>query len=398
MIPKRFIYPSIGFSQYWEEGMGKTMLGKLNTIPTQNEIETQIPLLFQSDEFADKVIQELYNKLGFKKSNEVINDFLLNGSNEKTPQSLSNLWEEINKYRNEFDLELVNIGAAFCRRSGPNGFIVLRNFCLMGGYESSAINKPLIFTGALKKGAAKRMAETVEFWVDVTGENALLEKHKGFNTTIKVRLMHALARTSILKSGKWKNEDWGVPLNQWDMLATNLGFSLVFIEGLKQLGFNPSPKEINGVFHLWKYIGFLLGIPLHLLPNNETEAIEALFKWTMSQAPADEDTIALAQALMHEPLKASYPVGQWHKKLQVKIHLGYNYFFMKKRACEIMNLPSTTFKYFPYLLVAFNKFNELGIHENENKYKRTEKKGRRRQEKIKDLFLKGHASSLSVYS
>jgi hypothetical protein len=29
----------------------------------------------------------------------------------------------------------------------------------MGGFESAAINKPLIFTGALKTGAAKRLVK-----------------------------------------------------------------------------------------------------------------------------------------------------------------------------------------------------------------------------------------------
>ncbi len=174
------------------------------------------------------------------------------------------------------------------------------------------------------------------------------------------------------------------------MLATNLGFSIVFLEGLKSLGFNPTEQEIEGVFHLWKYIGFLLGIPHDYLPENEIQAISELYQWTMTQAPADEDTKALALALMNEPLTASYPKGQWHKKLQVKIHLGYNNYFMKKRACDLMGLPMTYFRYLPYLTRSINAFWENRVLRHPDHYSKAVSQGRKRQEKIKYLFLKGH--------
>ncbi len=74
----------------------------------------------------------------------------------------------------------------------------------MGGYESSAINKPLIYTQALKKGAAKRMAETVEFWVHVTGEDAMQRDGIGFKSAIKSK-----ADACLLTGGYTKNTGLG---------------------------------------------------------------------------------------------------------------------------------------------------------------------------------------------
>lgn len=58
------------------------------------------------------------------------------------------------------------------------------------------------------------------------------------------------------------------------MIATYTGFSLVFMHGLKKLAIIISDEEEKGVFHLWKYIGHLLGIPYQFLPENKKEAVE----------------------------------------------------------------------------------------------------------------------------
>jgi len=259
----------------------------------------------------------------------------------------------------------------------------------MGGYESAAINKPLIFTEALKKGAAKRMAETTEFWVKVIGEHALVEI-VGLKECLIVRLMHAYARESILKRSDWKTEEWGQPLNQWDMLATNLGFSIVFLDGLRLLGMKPSPEEVEGLFHFWKYVGYLLGIPEYLLPENEEDAIRSLYSWTITQPPADEDTKSLAIALMNEPLTSNYPEKSWQKKRIVQVHLGYNYFFLGKESCEAMGLPVKGWTIYPAILRLFTRLQEFINGLSHGAMKRSVLKNRRIQEKIAFVFLKGH--------
>ena len=284
MLPKRFTYPSPGFSHYWQYGAGKRMLRKLEHVPDKESIEAHGKLLMEYDELGDRVIKEAYEKLGFHKASELIDEALNKGlhSVKDAPEAIQHLFSQVEVIPDWVDKDKLNAGSAFCRRAGTMGLIVLRDYCLMGGYESSAINKPLIYTQALKKGAAKRMAETIEFWVNATGENAMERFSIGFKNAIKVRLMHAYARTSIQKMPDWSNEQWGIPINQCDMVATNLGFSLVFMEGLKRVDL-PTEKEIDGVLHLWKYIGYLLGILPSYLPDTQKQAIETLYKWTITQ-------------------------------------------------------------------------------------------------------------------
>ena len=233
------------------------------------------------------------------------------------------------------------------------------------------------------------MAETVEFWVHVTGPNALQRNQIGFKSALKVRLMHAYSRAAIQKTPGWSNELWGAPINQGDMVATNLGFSIVFMEGLKRVGLSPTNNEIKGLLHLWKYIGYLLGIPHNCLPDTENEAIAALYKWTITQSAADEDTRALAHALMLEPMTASFPQPLWQKKILIKLHLAYSHYFLGDHACQTMGLPKTSIGYYPHVAGFMNGLIELITPHRVSVFI-----GRKSQERIKTLFLRSHEHNL----
>ncbi len=389
-LPQRYTYPSPGFSEHWNHGSGKKMLAQLSTIPSEQQIEKSAQLYHECDTLGDEIIRDVFQTLGHRQTHDLINQILKEGVDQvqDVPESLRRLFQEAQQIPEWLDEELLEAGAAFCRRTGPFGLIVLRNYSLMGGYESSAINKPLIYTGALKKGAAKRMAETLSFWVDVTGKQALKPYAIGFNTTLHVRIIHALARNYTRKAPTWSDEQWGVPLNHGDMIATNLGFSLVFLDGLRKQGFTPSLQEVNGLFHFWKYIGFLLGIPLSYLPNNEEQAIERLYEWTMNQPAADTDTIALAQALMNAPLLSDYPPMRWQKKLLVNIYLGYYRYFLGNNACERMLLPNSSFRVLPPVVAFINSIHEKWVWSSLDRYQRSDAAGRQQQLDIRSGFLK----------
>lgn len=391
--PSRFFYPSPGFTRYWNEGRGKKLAQKINgKFPSEEEIEAKIPWLFEVDELADKVVREVMIPSGYHQTIQWI-DQGLQGKAAGIPQVLIELLAFSIEIPEWLDLKKVELGAKLCRRSGTRGFMVLRNYCLMGGYESSAINKPLIFTGALKKGAAKRTTETTDFWVKVVGEHALENPQTGIKECVLIRLMHSYARVSILNDPNWKQEDWGNPLNQWDMIATNLGFSLVFLDGIRSLGVKVKPEEVEGLFHLWKYIGHLLGIPANLLPETEEEAIRQLYAWTISQPPADADTQELARALMLEPYSSNFPPKLWQKKRVVQIHLAYNYFFLGAESCRAMGLPVKRWSIFPSMLKNITKIEEWYFSTSEKAFEKGVKARRRQQVKVAKLYLDGSKSA-----
>ncbi|WP_018343745.1 oxygenase MpaB family protein [Cytophaga aurantiaca] len=385
----RIQYPSPGFSQHWKEPAGKNMLKRVSSLPTVEEIQQFNSLYLKCDTLADKVVVDLFEGLGHKQGHALLNTLLEKGLEAvpEIPDSLRNVYTQSYNLPSWLDDDLMQTGAEFCQRAGLFSLVTLRNYSLMGGYESAAINKPLIFTGALKAGPAKRLSDTLAFWVDATGTGAMKPGAVGFNATIKIRIVHALARYYTRKSPEWSDDQWGIPVNEGDMIATYLGFSLVFLEGLYMQGFQPSEEEVKGIFHLWKYIGYMLGIHADLLPENKEQAIQTLYKWTMTQPPADGDTLALAHALMTAPLTVTFPEKNWQKKLLVKIYLGFNYFYLGKHACKRMKLPFTVFVCVPYISACINSINEYKIKLFPKLRQRAVQKGREAQVKITDAFL-----------
>src|SRR5699024_12246763 len=96
------------------------------------------------------------------------------------------------------DEKLLTLGSSVCMKTGHNALIVLRDYTMIVGYDFAYLNKPLIFTGILRNGVFKRLSETLKFWVNVTRRDALHLHHNGYEEVIKVRIVHALARTQIL--------------------------------------------------------------------------------------------------------------------------------------------------------------------------------------------------------
>lgn len=387
-IPYRFKLNTSSFAYYWTEGLGKELLNKLGRTPDIDQAKQFIPLLYQWDNKADEIIQDLYAKIGILAANKSLFNYIDEqplASDESTVWN--NFFKDIDLNPDWLDWNKIQKGSELCRRPGLTSLIVLRDYCLMGGYESAAINKPLIYTGALKKGAVKRLVDTVEFWVQITKENGLQKGSEGLKQVFLTRMIHAYSRVHILQKSDWDTEKWGVPINSWDMLATNLGFSLVFMVGLHRMGIQVSPEEKEGVFHFWKYIGYLLGIPLELLPDNEEEAIEALYYWTMTQREGDADTQLLASALKEEPVMAHYPANPIMRKMMREIHLFYNHYLLGEYSCRLLGLPSTTIGRFGIINVWRTKKQEMKIGNEANRQKAI-LDGGNEQENVRQIYQK----------
>lgn len=387
-IPSRFKTNTSSFQHYWTKGAGVALLKKLHQQPDLNRAKDFIPYLYSYDEQADTLVQQLHQQIGFGQGQQLIRDYITNPNTVAAPykEALDSFFKTIDPTPSWLNGQLLESGIALSQRAGLSGLIVLRDYCLMGGYESAAINKPLIYTGALKKGAVKRLADTVDFWVDIMGNDALKSDQIGFQKVIETRMIHAFSRINILEKTDWNRSEWGTPLNHWDMLATNLGFSLVFMVGLQRMKFQILPEEITGVLHLWKYIGYLLGIPLQLLPDTEEQAIQALYYWTMTQREGDTDSKLLAQALQEEPLVAYYPESAFGRKMMREIHLYYNHYLLGRYSCELLGLDTTRIGTIAYLNVLKNKMRNRKTTLAQQRQQLIQK-GRAEQLEVKRIYL-----------
>lgn len=249
------------------------------------------------------------------------------------------------------DWRRVDRGCDLFLRTGVVGGFVLGLRSLPYGYAAPAGNKPLVFSGRLAEMAPRRLAETAKFVTAVCEPGALQRRGDAFTISLKVRLMHAQVRRLLLRSGKWDAHLWSAPINQHDMVATTLLFSQVFLDGLRLLGVHVDPAEADDYIHLWRVVGWLLGVDEPLLPGDEPTAratAEAIF---LTQGPPDDDSRALTAALLAGPnQQARTPSEQRQARVRVQISKQLSRHLLGNSLADELGIPAGSLSLAPSLL------------------------------------------------
>lgn len=312
---------------------------------TAAEINRYGDFLWVGDADADRLALK-FQDLGMQRSMAMLNAALGGNIPADGPDELKTLIQNAAHDPAWLDRRLLNAGARLSQRSGMLGEYVLSCVSLMGGYRSSAANKPIAFTGQLEYMAPRRLAETAKFGFDVTRTGAMAVGAPGFQASLKVRMMHAHVRLMLDRSPKWRHAEWGLPINQADLVATNVLFSAVYLGGLRVLGLQISDEESLGVMHLWRYIGWLMGVDESLLPMTEAEGTRMAWLAGVTQPPADDDSRLLGQALMTVPLaRATGPLEKAGAWLEVQLRSGFSRLVLGDPAGDDLGLPNSPLKY-----------------------------------------------------
>ena len=197
------------------------------------------------------------------------------------------------------DFDLINAGAKAYRSYGRNVRDVMADLSLIGGYRFGGPPDLLVKTGLLAgSGALRRMGETVHWSTAVTEPDGMRCGSEGYMLTLHVRLMHALVNHQYETNGRWDTEQWGLPINQADQGWTLGLFSSVMLHGLRRLGVRVSPSDSRAVMHLWKYVGWLMGVGDDFLRDTEAEQNRLQYHFLLTQAPLSSAGPQLANAIV----------------------------------------------------------------------------------------------------
>ena len=180
---------------------------------------------------------------------------------DASPPALRDFFAAVDAVPDWLDFDLVNEGARVYRRSGKTGADVLLQLSLLGGYRFGGPTDLLVATGGLTGDTTmRRLGETQKWGVAVSEHDAMRRDGEGFQLTVHVRLMHALVNYRFEGGDRWDTATWGLPINQSDQAATLGLFNGVFLLGVRSLGVRITAAESRAVMHLWKYVGWLMGV------------------------------------------------------------------------------------------------------------------------------------------
>ncbi|KAF2262347.1 hypothetical protein CC78DRAFT_498502 [Lojkania enalia] len=184
---------------------------------------------------------------------------------------LKQLWEEVNTIPAWVDWGQIERGQDVFYRYGGPALTGLTYQSLLGGMGAARVVETLARTGGFStKAARRRLFETTQHILQCTKSlESIQPGGAGHASTIRVRLLHAAVRQRIIKLAKqrpgyYNIEEWGVPVNDLDQIATIGTFSstLIWISFPRQ-GIFLRQQEKEDYIALWRYIGYLLGTPTY---------------------------------------------------------------------------------------------------------------------------------------
>ena len=162
---------------------------------------------------------------------------------------------------------------------------------------STLIAKSFNITGRVAS-TKRRLQQNNRHMMEIFFPGGLQRKGDGWKLSMRIRFVHSRIRGLLAKSDDWNHETWGAPVS-----AAHLGFAIsVFSKRLLEysllVGAKFSKEEKESVLAVWRYAGYLMGIPETILYINGADA-EKIYKISyMCEPPPDAESIAVANMLI----------------------------------------------------------------------------------------------------
>lgn len=264
------------------------------------------------------------------------------------PEPLRALFAEVDAPPPWVDLARCDRGAEHLVRQGREYGLVLGAASLVAGAQNTIAGKPLTFTGRYASNAAVRSIEVGDWLAAVTTPGGMARDGIGFERTVRVRMIHAHVRRALSGHEEWDAAAWGVPIPQPYMAFTLAEFCSVALRAMAQLGARYSASERDDVVHLWRCVGWLVGVEDALLPVREADyaRIEQLYALTSPGSdPGDREFIMALTAFQAAELARLLP-ARWTPAI---VH-GLQRAFAGDAVADDLAIPDTRWKHLPRLV------------------------------------------------
>lgn len=180
---------------------------------------------------------------------------------------------------------------------------------LIYGYQARGFVRPLAATGQFEEHTYDRVLGTGRWVTLATAPGQMLPGNAGWAQTLRIRLIHAMVRHHLVTEGGWDVAEWGVPISQtYSALTISGGFLALPMNVARDFGIQYSAAELEAIAHLWRWIGWVIGVEEQLLPNNFGAAKELFDVGAQFDLEPDESSKTLTRALLREGYRIDVPL------------------------------------------------------------------------------------------
>jgi hypothetical protein len=234
---------------------------------------------------------------------------------------------------------------------------------LIGSYRFGGPPDLLVETGGLTGNTTvRRLAETQQWAVAISEHDGMRRCGIGFRLTVHVRLMHALVNHQFENNGRWDIDRWGLPINESDQAATLGLFNGALLLGVRLLGVRVTRAESRAIMHLWKYVGWLMGVNEEWLCDTEIQQHRLNYHHLITQSDASAAAAPLANAAVDAQRDLHYGnmprIRGAYARARLLSMLRY---FVRKQGMRDLGLPpASPIAVIPVLGANFVRYQILG--------------------------------------
>ncbi len=169
---------------------------------------------------------------------------------------------------------------------------------LIEGFSTN-ISKSFVITGRLRDQGIRRLQQNNRHLAEIFLPGGLERDGDGWKLSVRLRLVHAQIRRLLQNSEDWDAESWGTPLSSAHMGFAITAFSARLLKHMKSLGAVMDEEERKSFMAVWRYTGYLMGIPETILFRDESEALKLFRVGAMCEPEPSAESIIMAHSLIN---------------------------------------------------------------------------------------------------
>ena len=169
---------------------------------------------------------------------------------------------------------------------------------LVEGFSTN-ISKSFFVTGRLRDQGVRRLRQNNRHMIEIFLPGGMDRGGDGWKLSVRIRLVHARVRRLLDDAEDWDHEAWGRPISAAHVGYAITAFSARLLKHLKSLGAVFNDEERASFMQVWRYSGYLMGIPESILYRDEEEALRLFEIGTVCEPDPDFEAIAMAHSLVN---------------------------------------------------------------------------------------------------
>ena len=168
---------------------------------------------------------------------------------------------------------------------------------LIEGFTTN-IAKSFVITGRVRDFGVRRLMQNNRHMVEMYLPGGLERYGDGWKLSARIRLAHAQVRYLLDDSPDWDTPAWGIPISAAHTGFALTAFSARLLKHMKRLGAVYNDEEAKSFMDVWRYSGYLMGIPDTILFSDEKDALKLYDVGLMCEPETPDESIMMANALV----------------------------------------------------------------------------------------------------